>query len=372
MLLVVLAVSVLTLSFLNFLVGSYHVHLLSKGFGSTPLLSSSEVSMARRSSVTERPPLESLVQGWNVTGDISFLLDFAVVGFPKCGTSSLMYQLKNHSQVDIFTDERCDMAYNKQVLLAKDLYKMNPTHFRGLKCPMDIESTPLGLPNYHKYFPHTKFIVGIRHPVLWFESFYNFRVHNGFALPPPSEMMGRCRKNMKNVCTFRGNFHVFLANLGKTQVRQHPYEMKWFEKSAQRSVKPLNDTNVNRQVFLYEVSQLSDPKTSRSNQFLADLQHFLGLPKPFPNPMIWFRPGKQHTSEEQTIKAKSLQINICDKQHSAVRDLLQAQAVNASEWIGHYFLRAPGVTVSSPQYFLDTILAKWKKDPCTERNKRGR
>lgn len=116
-----------------------------------------------------RPPLESLVSEYNVTGDASWLLDFAIIGFPKCGTSTLMFHLQNHPEVQIFSDERCDMAFNKQARLVRDLYHDFPEgkYARGLKCPMDVESTALGMPNYLQYFPKTKFLIGIRHPVLW-------------------------------------------------------------------------------------------------------------------------------------------------------------------------------------------------------------
>lgn len=116
-----------------------------------------------------RPPLESLVKKYNVTGDVSWLLNFAIIGFPKCGTSTLMFHLQNHPEVKIFSDERCDMAFNKQAQLVRDLYNNFPEgdYARGLKCPLDSESTKLGMPNYLKYFPKTRFLIGIRHPVLW-------------------------------------------------------------------------------------------------------------------------------------------------------------------------------------------------------------
>ena len=128
-----------------------------------------------------RPPLESIVQGWNISGDASWLLQFSIVGFPKCGTSTLMHHLRHHPQVNIFPDERCELGSNQHARLIDDLYRefpaSNATHqfTRGIKCPIDLENTRLALPNYKKVFPKTNMIVGVRHPVLWFESFYNFR-----------------------------------------------------------------------------------------------------------------------------------------------------------------------------------------------------
>lgn len=117
----------------------------------------------------DRPPLESIVRGWNITGDASWLLNFSVVGFPKCGTSSIMHLLSKHGEVQIFKDERCEIGFNQHARLIKDLYNQFPPgpYVRGIKCPIDLENVILSLPNYQNFFPKTNFIVGIRHPVLW-------------------------------------------------------------------------------------------------------------------------------------------------------------------------------------------------------------
>lgn len=402
----------------------------------------------------ELPLLSSLLDGrFSIKAgqDVSWLLNFAIVGFPKCGTTSLLYQLQQrHDQVDIFTDERCDLSYNKQALLVQDLYQnfvavrndslrqssSSPNtsitrgsrsnnnssnyrnRFRGLKCPADLESTAMSLQRYQQFFPHTKFIVGIRHPILWFESFYNFRIHNGFPMPPPEQLVGRCRKGMYNCCTFRSNFHIFLANLGKTQIHRQSTnnsnatdnvswmldveELQWMAPDFQRSVKPQTG-HLNRPVFLYDVSQLRPDVNhpERSQKFLSDLQHFLGLSHPFVSTnippkdgstsptnatstlllpqqslseptIIWYKPGKKRGIDQGALERQAQldakKINICESpRFDALRQVLLEQAQNASHWIVHYFLRiAPNVTVSSRNYLIDTILnQEWKRDPCT-------
>jgi hypothetical protein len=123
-----------------------------------------------------RPPLRSIVQEWNITGDPSWLLQFSIIGFPKSGTSSLMFHLQSHPEIHIFKDERCELAYNQHARLIEDLYRKfppsNATHrfVRGIKCPQDLENTKLSMRNYQKVFPKADFIVGIRHPVLWYAS----------------------------------------------------------------------------------------------------------------------------------------------------------------------------------------------------------
>jgi hypothetical protein len=124
-----------------------------------------------------RPPLRSIVREWNITGDPSWLLQFSIVGFPKSGTSTLMFHLRSHPEIHIFKDERCELAFNQHARLIEDLYRQfppsNTTHrfVRGIKCPLYLESPQFGMRNYRKVFPKTDFIVGIRHPVLWFVLF---------------------------------------------------------------------------------------------------------------------------------------------------------------------------------------------------------
>ena len=383
--------------------------------------------------------------------NLSWLLNFAIVGFPKCGTSSLMYQLHDHDQVDMFVDERCELGYNQQDVLIRDLV----THFvlphvrdggggvvppnstatdknlppptvldqvlasppsstvldrrhRGLKCPADMESTALALPHYAQYFPDTKFVIGLRHPILWFESFYNFRVHNGFPMPPPESLVGGCRKGMYSCCTYRATFHLFLAQgLGKTNLTREELQ-SCFAPSLQRTLLQQQEQQRNpllqpasseeqqhphrhRPIFLYEVSQMNNQNAERTRAFLSDLQHFLGLTHAFgtsttttatttsadqQDPLVtWFRPGVSATNRTTTTTTTTTTrhrptMDICESpRFDALRRGLLEQARNASHWLVHYFLpQAPEVTVSSRSYLVQSILNKqWKRDPCLKR-----
>jgi hypothetical protein len=169
---IVLAVAAFIVSFINIALGHWQTHPISSdlsAFYYSPAKATERSLELIYGEPHPRPPLESLVKEYNVTGDVSWLLNFAIIGFPKCGTSTLMFHLQNHPEVQIFSDERCDMAFNKQARLIRDLYNEFPEgdYARGLKCPMDVESTQLGMPNYFQFFPTTRFLIGIRHPVLW-------------------------------------------------------------------------------------------------------------------------------------------------------------------------------------------------------------
>jgi H+/Cl- antiporter ClcA len=67
------------------------------------------------SNVTARwPPLESVVDGdGSIVGDPGFLLDFAVLGFGKCGTSTVMHWLAEHPQVAAFRREVWDLMWGQ-------------------------------------------------------------------------------------------------------------------------------------------------------------------------------------------------------------------------------------------------------------------
>jgi hypothetical protein len=268
-----------------------------------------------------------------------------------------MFHLRDHPEVQIFSKERCDLGGNQQVTLIRDLYNKFPSgnYVRGTKCPQDMEH--MALPAYHRYFPKTKFIVGIRHPVTWFESFYNFRIHNKVRMPPAEKLVGNCVGGMHGVCTRSGNFHFFLRNLGKTNTTD-PDESRYIEPKLRRFQRVIASK---RRVFLYEVSQLSDKDENRSLAIRDDLQQFLGLKEPIA-PFIWFKPGRNHTRQDlKRINKKKI-----DK-FAKLRRKLMEQSVNASKWIREYFVDAEDVVVSSKKHFSDVLLTAWERDPCLDR-----
>ncbi len=248
-----------------------------------------------------------------------------------------MLFLKNHTEsVYIFKDERCEMGWNQHVVLIRDLYeRWRPNRLMGIKCPADMYN-PLALDNYRTFFPDTKFIVGVRNPILWFESFYNFRVQNSFQMKPLQHHVGKCFASTQNVCTKRANFSEYLEQFEDT-----------------------------RHVFLYETSQLKN--TESTDTFLQDLQEFLGLEKPLKGPMIHEKPGRKPVSEKHQAELDSKKVNICDLQYAGVRDKIRKQASATADWILNEYIDKPNVKVSSPDYFRSK-LQEWHNDPCdTER-----
>ena len=242
------------------------------------------------------------------------------------------------------------MGYNQHVPLLVDLYKQyqGPHKKMGIKCPRDLE-VDLAMKNYHNFFPTTKFIIGLRHPILWFQSFYNFRITNDYPMPPPQQLIGRCKRAHQGVCTFRANFSNHLQQI-------EPF----------------------RKVFLYHVDQLQDDGITQSNtnrtratRFRRDLQTFLELSHPLDDPMMWVQPGRPPASPQRAQELKQLKINICDHQYIELRRILLKQASHSATWMQAVWFQQNtpnhNVHVSSPGYF-HQLLNTWHVDPCDNIN----
>lgn len=306
-----------------------------------------------------RLPLTSLIrdQDRGVTGDVSFLLDWAIIGHAKSATSFIMKWLNKHPEVATWDEEVCDLFDNRPAGLVKRLYDELPkgNYKRGFKCPGHFSRRSIRY--FKRYFHKTKVIVGVRHPVRWFESFYNFRMRHAkanYSLPEPNQLIGLCTPEKDGVCTDRANFHTNLAVFGKTNLldpdEQHLIHFrKYTYESTYRIDNPL---------FLYDVAQFYDANVTRAELFKTDLQHFLGLQAPMPEPT------KKDAAKSSRPKPKAL--DICKEEYSALRNELLHIGKRASMWIRKYFLKADTVFVSSPEH-LENILKEWKDDPCTQK-----
>lgn len=105
-----------------------------------------------------------------------------------------MFWLANHQDVQMPRHEVHAMIAGRPAELVRTLYdELAPGYHykRGYKAPRDITNTN-ALTAFATYFPATKLIIGVRHPVLWFQSFYNYRVRGGTVMPPAETLMVTC------------------------------------------------------------------------------------------------------------------------------------------------------------------------------------
>jgi hypothetical protein len=320
-----------------------------------------------------RPPLNTLIYNdTTIIGNVSFLLDFGILGFGKCGTTTMMYWLAEHPDIQAFTTEKFELLKGQGGSFVRQLYQDMPSgesFRRGYKAPQDVRFIHV-LEYFRIHFVHAKIIIGIRHPVGWFESLYNFRVQNlgrRKIMLEPYQLIGNCGRGTMQTCTNKGDFAQGLMTLGKTN-HPHPREPNRIERAILERYKnrhaPLIDIPyVPNPVFLFELDQLGDANTTRSLQFRNDVTQFLGLQRPL-SELPHHKPGKKRDDEDQR-RRDAMKIHICDEQYSIVREELMILARQSSWWIRKVFLNSPTVFVSSREY-LEEILQGWMKDPCNE------
>lgn len=313
----------------------------------------------------QRPDLGQLIGDFdsNITGNVSWLLDFAILGHAKCGTSFHVQWLYLHPEIlmqnrEIFSLRNGHPAEMVSFLYGLDGYDSwrstldspsSSTRKRGYKSPADILS-PLAVHSIRQYWPGAKLLVGVRHPVEWFESLYNFK-----QMTSPAETMALPEDVY---------FHVHLSYLGKTNATTDPHEQHLLAtksrmvnngdvpRKKKRKNKYLPDyTPMSNPVLLYDPSQLSDPTEGRDAIYRSDLQQFLGLSVP-----LNARPAP--VTNHHTVG-----LHICDEKYHDLRSRLVQVGTDAAEWILTYFLPHPDVTVSSPERFRE-LLATWSTDPC--------
>ena len=115
------------------------------------------------------PALEETYNGREVIADPQYLLDFAIIGFEKSGSSTFMKWLGSHPQVQCFQEEIYDLYRNRTGTMVWRLdteLEHGYQYKRGYKSPVDIYNViPIQL--LDEVFPKTRLILTLRHPVLW-------------------------------------------------------------------------------------------------------------------------------------------------------------------------------------------------------------
>ncbi|KAL7581390.1 hypothetical protein ACA910_021980 [Epithemia clementina (nom. ined.)] len=309
-------------------------------------------------------PADYYLHGNTIVGDVSHLLDFAILGFSKTATSYLKDWLRQQtSHISISSLEVCYLNKKQGSNLIHHLVDtLDETKLRGFKCPSHF--TRPSLEWYRQYFPRTKLIVGLRHPVSWFESFYNFRIRHPkypnnatIQLPPPAELIGRCRLESQGLCTYNAQFHRQLARMARTPLNATERAMLHLDRS---DLLGLGSHRVDNPVFVYEITQIRQ----NAAQFAADMATFLGLPQPL-KPFLEKKVSSR-ALQEQAEKKKAIQI--CEPQYDAIRQELMQISIEASDWILGYFMPQVTITTSPTSSFVKAIQA-WKQDPCEAKKK---
>jgi hypothetical protein len=289
-------------------------------------------------------------------------LDFFVAGFPKCGTTTLLYAFDAHNETAIGKTEKC-VILNAQVSdgvamsrLDDALSDLNPEDSkikRGIKCPSGIKNAR-SLERIQNHSPNAKLIVGVRHPVSFFQSYYNYRVteiydrNSSEKIPSAEKLIGR--RDWKGVSTDAARFDLYLMQLGKTNMTTS--QLEDFVGRPQMSVRPNNF-----KIFLYSIDQMRDSDHERSGKLLRELEYFLGLEKPLA-PL-----GHENLNHFVGENAHKETINICEERYDVVRQVLVDHGRKMERWFRKEFLKSKDVIVPNEKHFLESIRS-WGSDPC--------
>jgi len=292
------------------------------------------------------------------------VFDFVIAGFPKCGTTTMIENLGHVAPVpgaDVCTPVHNSVYYAYVNWPVKFATAGESKPLRGMKCPMFIDGD--WLLEWSAHLPRTGVIVGIRHPVLWFQSFYNMQANFNIEKPllpvyrynATCSGGGSCRSGCPNnwlFCTSRARFHVALARLGKTPMGD-----------AERSLLAPNDfdgglsvqsMNIRNPVFLYESSQIGD------DVLWEDLADFLSYAGEIPHNKFVGSHGPQR-SEEMIKKVEARKIDICEPTYDNFRKELMPYAWQMSRWICDYFVPSGDVRVTEG---FCSIVRDYENDPC--------
>lgn len=228
----------------------------------------------------------------------------------------------------------------------------------------------------------------------------NFRIQNLRAsvnqseFPTPNKALGKCGPNKFNTCTFKGQFALFLRNLGKTaHIYNSTFErsLHTFHQVDYEPIEPLPNP-----VLLFDIRQLkpdhsqktsSSPSTAQADaaaaeelaQFRHDLVDFLEVDDALSTEIPHFKPGAMWKNSEIQARKNAAKIDICEEQYVKVRRALMAAAKTTAAYIQTYLLpladsnnnndhdnKSSVVFANRPQF--ERLLEDWNHDPCGPNN----
>lgn len=180
---------------------------------------------------------------------------------------------------------------------------------RGIKWPsgiIDVSSIKLRT-KHNPPNKKTKLIVGLRYPVWWFQSCYNFRRIGAEEtdLPPPESLTGSVAL-WDGVHTENARFEQYIVQLGNFDITKHDLM------SLAQNTRTKQIISTPYEVFFYDVDQLTDTNSERFLAFKETLASFLGL-----NTSLDIG-NKNHVGGHDFV----CKINICESEFSGIRTVL--------------------------------------------------
>jgi hypothetical protein len=298
------------------------------------------------------------------TWDLQQLLDFAVVDLDETIADKVTDWLSQHPQIHILStaeEDHSETAGDPYRLVDEMIEATSRENMmvRGYRVDLeqDDEFDALRL-----YWPKTKLVVVLRHPVWWFEDYYNRYIQTSTTpLLAPNRLIGSCQRLGQTVCTAKADVAFSLLKLGKTMNNPTPRTLEILKENRRReslSKIPLHPNPV----FLVAWEQLTDSDHRRQEQLVQDLEYFLGVRSeiPFlPLPLDQTTWLEEHQHKDPHVP----RIHICENSHRPLRRALMEISQRSAQWIRDDFLTTSTVTCSQMESF-SQILESWMADPC--------
>ena len=343
------------------------------------------------------------------------IIDFAVAGFQKCGTTYLqnkiLYPSKRlfipHHETHYLQNDKYAEFVAEFENATKSTYNDEKVMLSGYKSPFELGHQK-SLRNLETLFPDIRMIITLRHPILAFESLYNYKLRaSPEPLPPVGNYVGICgelcpkgkEEGMETMtaakegqscvddeihwCTGEMNYHKYLSRLGLTPMNtpeemdllgHHHMSIHDFTGSRKQTRSGVRKESAGKQqqdgakIFLIEIGQF-DFRVNRSmaDKVNSDLEQFLGLD--FGDlPRAPARSGKERPKIEYGYPPgyEEYVLDICLDRHKPLREVLLESSQKASKWITKYLLHPSNrqrVSVSNIDTF-EGMMEGWKVDPC--------
>jgi len=287
------------------------------------------------------------------------ILDFAIIGFAKCGTTEMMAKLSKFAAMPL--SDICTPVHQTVYYAYKNWpkqYDHNGTKIlKGTKCPRAIDPD---VSQFSTFLPRTKLIIGIRHPVLMYQSFWKMFARNQEAAFNPYDHTKIYGKTLcLGLCLGRARYHLYLAALGKTPLDTE--ERKFLAPGDYDGGKNLINKNISNPIFLYDITQISEKESSKLEIDLIwnDLAKFLQLPDKEKMTV-----SRESQNNDRTPK---YHVDICDEKNDDLRALIMPYGYEMSIWLCDYLLvhvaDDNNFIIPDPDRFCK-IIRGYSKDPC--------
>ena len=292
------------------------------------------------------------------------ILDFVIAGFPKTGTTTLMANLGRLAPMDI--QDICTPVHQTVYYSYMNWAKKygEDKILRGSKCPAYLRigaSKSNWLVAYSKYLPKTKLIIGIRHPMKWFKSFWDMQLSNNGKVTrdgDPYQLTDSCAngEGCRNscpkrqlFCVQRARFHLAIAQLGKTELSSE--EREWLAPNDPDGGVHLGNDNVKNPIFLYEQRELNE------DYVWEELAAFLEVE------------NITHNQYRGSHGGGSKKTDFCEDKYDDFRAKMMPIAYEVAMWMQIYFIplarnsSRPDVVIAKPDRMAE-LVEDYKIDPC--------